>query len=68
MKTLFLASIIAVTSAFSFGVPAQAASATVRTYHSPHYGRYHAGPNCYVKRVRHYNNGRVVYRNVRVCR
>lgn len=29
---------------------------------------YYAGPNCYMKRVTHYHNGRAVVDHVRVCR
>jgi len=65
MKNLVLASTVAVASALSFGVPAQAATVV---YHTPHYGHRYVGPHCYVKRVRHYSHGRVWYKNVRVCR
>ncbi|PSJ61551.1 hypothetical protein C7I85_10945 [Mesorhizobium soli] len=63
MKNIVLASILAIASAISFGIPAQAGT-TVRTYH----GHYHGRPHCYVKKVRYYKHGRVYYRSVRVCR
>lgn len=62
MKNLVLAALIAVASALSYGVPAEAA--TVTTYR----GHHHARSHCYTKTVKHYRHGRVWYEKVRVCR
>lgn len=67
MKALLLASILAVTAAFSFSAPAQAAA--VVTYRGHYHPRpYHMRPHCYIKTIKHYRHGRVWYEKVRVCR
>lgn len=81
MKNLILAFLIAVTAALSFGVPAQAANATITNaqyyrgwgYGPRHYGPRYYGPHrwnryCRIETIRHHRYGRWWVERVRVCR
>jgi hypothetical protein len=78
MKNLVFASLIAVTSIISFGVPAQAANPNIANaqYVYRHYGPRYYGPHhyhpygryCRVETVRHHRYGRWWVERVRVCR
>lgn len=82
MKTILIASLVAVSSFFSVTVPSQAETVTVTTtqrvmpvrdeyrprHRDEYRPRHHRPRDCFVKKVRTKHHGRVVIRETRVCR
>lgn len=70
MKKIILAASLAAASVFGTVSASQAATVTTVVTSDSHRPHYHRPPvrHCYVKKVKSYHHGAVVWKTTRVCR